>query len=261
LQDFRFNLYPQWWLFPLLSIVITLAGLIVGFLFMGLIRGQQHRLQFLSLVTFQNSGYLPLALIAALLPPEQASPMFIYLFLFLLGFNLVIWSLGVYLLTFQRAQKFELGSLFSPPVIATILGLAVIALGGNKFIPALILRPLRQVADCTLPLALFVVGGSLASIQLKHIDKKAVSLMILAKMLILPLAGLWVIIKLKVPYLLGLLLILELAVPPATSLTVIIRHYKKEDLLISQGVLLANIVSLLTLPVFLSLYFTLAVIK
>ncbi len=261
IKDFSFTLYPDWWVFPLISIAITIAGLIAGALFVGLIKGTGHKLQFLSLVTFQNSGYLPLALVAALLPKEKTDAMFIYLFLFLLGFNLVMWSVGVYMLTFVKTKRFELGSLFSPPVIATIFSLGFISLGLNKFVPEVVLKPLRMVGDCTLPLAMLVVGGNLAEINLVRIDKKAICLLTLAKMVILPLLGLWLIVKLGLPELMGLLIIIQLAMPPATSLSVIIRHYKKEDLLISQGIFFSHIISLLTLPLFLSLYFMRAMLK
>lgn len=260
-KDFRFDLYPDWWIFPLLSLLITVAGLLLGYIFIVFIKGDQRKMQFLSLITFQNSGYLPLALIAALLPKEKIDTMFIYLFLFLLGFNLIIWSFGVYMLSLRERKKFELGSLFSPPVIATLVSLVIVFFGINKFIPDTVLKPLRLVGDCTLPLAMFVVGGSLAPIHLKHIDKKAILLMVLAKLVILPLLGLWLITKFNLPQLIGLLIIMQLAVPPATSLSVIARHYKKEDLLISQGIFFGHIVSLVTLPLFLSLYFTLVMIK
>jgi predicted permease len=260
-KDFSFTLYPDWWVFPLISTVITILGLIVGVLFLGIIPGRQQKAQFLSLITFQNSGYLPLALVAALLPKDKQNPMFIYLFLFLLGFNLVIWSVGVYMLTFSRAKKFELGSLFSPPVIATAFSLAFVFLGLNRFISDALLKPLRMAGDCTLPLAIFVVGGNLAEIHLRRIDKKALFFMLLAKLIILPLLGVALLTKFKLPALTGLLVIMQLAMPPATSLSVIARHYKKDDLLISQGIFFGHILSIITIPVFLSLYFALCVIK
>ncbi len=260
-KDFKFNLYPNWWSFPLLSLVINLFGLITGLLFIGFIRGEQHRIQFLSLTTFQNSGYLPLVLVAALLPKEKMDVMFIYIFLFLLGFNLVIWSGGVYMLTFTRAKRFEMGSLFSPPVIATIFTLVLIYFGLDKFVPEGLMKPLRMAGECTLPLAMFVIGGSLAQIKLRHIDKKVMFYMSLAKLIILPLLGLWLVVQLKLPELLGLLIIMQLAMPSATSLTLITRHYKKEDLLISQGVFLGHIFSIISIPLFLSLYFALIMIK
>jgi len=260
-KGFSFMLYPNWWVFPLLSIAITAAGLTVGLLFSGFIQGQQHKLQFLSLVTFQNSGYLPLALIAALLPQDKAGPLFIYLFLFLLGFNLIVWSLGVYMLTFSTAKRFELGSVFSPPVIAAVFSLIFIFLGLAKFVPDTVIRPLKMVGDCTLPLAMFVVGGNLAQIHLRQIDKKAIFFITLAKLVILPMVGFGLILKFKLPELMGLLIIMQLSVPSATSLSLIIRHYKKEDLLISQGVFFSHILSLVSLPLFLSLYFALFMVR
>ncbi|MDD5611026.1 MAG: AEC family transporter [Candidatus Omnitrophica bacterium] len=255
-KDFSFDLYPNWWLFPLLSIVITVAGLLLGYAFGWPVKGANRKAQFVSLITFQNSGYLPLAMFSVILPPEKASTALTYLFLFLLGFNLVIWSFGVYLLSLHENKKFAPASLFSPPVAAILFSLILVFFGVNKFIPQVVLRPLEMVGECTLPLALFVVGGSLALIELKHVEKRAMCLMVLAKLIILPALGLFLAVKLRLPQLLGLLIVMQLAVPPATSLSVIVRHYKKEDLLISQGVFIGHLISLVTLPLFLSLYFS-----
>jgi len=261
-KDFRFERYPNWWVFPLLSLLITACGLVCGLLFVKFIKGATpNRLQFLSLVAFQNSGYLPLALVNALLPKADASVMFIYIFLFLLGFNLLMWSAGVYMLTFSRAKKFEMGSFFSPPVITTLFSLVFIFFGLYKFVPQFVIRPMRMLGDCTLPLALIVVGGNLGQISLKKIDKRTLFFAVLAKMIILPLAGLWVLAQLGIPELMGLLILIQLAMPPATSSSLIISHYRKEDLCISQGIFFGHILSLITLPLFLSLYFSLVMIK
>jgi hypothetical protein len=261
IKGFRFDLYPDWWIYPILSLFITISGLILGCLFIGFIKGKHRRLQFLSLVAFQNSGYLPLSLIAALLPKDKADTMFIYLFLFLLGFNLIVWSFGVYLLSFYENKKFEIRNLFSPPVIATIIALAAVFFNLNSFFPDTLIKPLKIIGDCTLPLAMLVVGGSLSTIHPRHIDKKAMLYLILAKLIILPALGLWLVMKFHLKELIGLLILIELAVPPATSLSVITRHYKKEDLLIGQGILIGHVASIVTLPLFLSLYFIFNMIK
>lgn len=253
IQGFKFSLKPAWWIFPLTSLAITVLGLIVGSAFAGFIKRGEHKRQFLSLVAFQNSGYLPLALAAALLSPEETNLMFIYIFLFLLGFNLVMWSLGVYFLSYQRSKKFELGSLFSPPVVATIFTMALVGLGVNRFVPELILKPLRMVGDSTLPLAMLVVGGGLGLIQIQRVEFKPVVLLILAKLLILPLLGLLFIRRFSLPQPFSLLLIMQLAMPSATSPSLIITRYNREDLLISQGILITHLVSLVTIPLFLSL--------
>jgi len=261
IRDFSFQLYPNWWIFPLISVAISLLGLGLAALFSGVIKGEQHKMQFLCLSAFQNSGFLPLALVAALFLPDKKDILFIYLFLFLLGFNLIIFSLGVYLLSFHKDKKFELGSLFSAPVVATSLTLILIFLGWSRFIPDALLRPLNMVGECTLPLAMLVVGGNLAQISLARIDKPAMSLMVLIKLLMMPLLGLLVCIYFKLPEMLSILVILQLAMPPATTPSVILRHYKREDLLVSQGIFVGHILSVITIPVFLSLYFAQVMLK
>lgn len=256
--NFKFGLYPNWWVFPLLSVLITVVGLLVGWSLLGFIRGKQTRRQFVSLIAFQNSGYLPLALIGALLQGEQGDTLFVYLFLFLLGFNLLMFSLGAYILTSHEKKQFEFKKLFSPPVVATLFSLLLIFFGLEKFVPAAVIHPLRITGECTLPLAMFVVGGNLAQINLKHLEKRAILLVLLAKLIILPLFGLWVVLNFNLPELISLLIIIQLAVPSAASSSVIISHYKKEDLLISQGIFMSHFFSILTLPLFLSLYFYLS---
>ena len=49
--------------------------------------------------------------------------------------------------------------------------------------------------------------------------------------------------------------------PPAANLSVIIRSYKKDDLLISQGIFFGHILSIVLLPVLLSLYFMFIMLK
>lgn len=254
ITKFSFALYPDWWIFSLASLVITALGLSAGFLFSQSLKDVQEKREFISLVGFQNSGYLPLSLLGWLLPKEQLSVMLIYLFLFLLGFNLVIWSWGVYFLSARKLKHFSLGSLFSPPVIATLLGFAFISLKINWLIPKFILSPLEMLGNCSFPLAMIVVGAGLAELACaKPLNKNIMLKLILAKLVALPFLGLVFLSYFKLPYWMGLLIILELAMPSANSLAVIVKRYSQEERIISQGIFITHIVSLLTLPVFLAL--------
>lgn len=253
IADFRFDLYPHWWIFPLLGIGIIFLGVLVSGLFLWLIGDKESKRQFLSLVMFQNSGYLPLPLMAAYLTIPDSSTMFIYIFLFLTGFNLLMWSIGVHLLNYHPQKRFELTSLFSPPVIAVLVGLLFVALNWARFLPAVLLSPMSMLGDSTLPLALLVVGGNLASFKIKHIQIKPMLSLILAKLVIMPLIGLWIAAQFQLGHLLGLLLVTQLAMPSATSLSVITSGFQKKDILISQGIFITHLVSIVTIPIFLSL--------
>lgn len=262
IKDFSFEAYPHWWIFPLISLIVTLLGFFVGGAASFFVKGgAESKLQFLGLVSFQNSGYLPLVLVASLLQGAQRETMFIYIFLFLLGFNLIMFSFGVYLLTLTEKKRFEWITLLNPPVAVTLLGLMLIFFGLQKFIPDMIIKPLASLGECTLPLSVLIVGANIASIKLSSIDIRANVLMIAGKLILMPLVGLLFCMLSGVSQLLGLLIVLELAMPPATNLSVIISSYKRKDLLISQGVFFGNLASLITIPLFLSLYFAKVMIK
>jgi len=118
-----------------------------------------------------------------------------------------------------------------------------------------------MIGNCTLPLALMVVGGNIALVELKNINKKVLSVFLFGKLIILPALGLWIVLKLALPQLFGFLIIMQLAMPSATSLSVIVRRYNREDALISQGIFFSHIISLITIPLFLGLYLSLVVLK
>ena len=258
---FNFRLYPDWWLFPLASLAITALGLSVGYLFSLSLENAQGKREFICLVGFQNSGYLPLVLLNWIVPKEQLGQMLIYLFLFLLSFNLVIWSWGVYFLSAHKLRQFSLASFLSAPVIAMLLGLGFVFLNIVRFLPQFILSPLAALGNCSFPLAMVVVGASLAELyNLKGVESKAAASngailkLVLAKLIVLPLLGLLFIKHFKITYLVGLLIILELAVPSATNLAIISRRYSQKDEIISRGIFISHIASLITLPLALAAF-------
>lgn len=255
LRDFNFQRFPDWWLFPVISFGLTLLGLALGYLFLKTDKSLSTKNEFLGLIAFQNSGYLPLALATTILPLAEAKQMFIYIFLFLLGFNALIWSFGVHLLSRHKEKKFEFASLFTPPLLATLVALLFIFLKAESFIPEIVLRPLAMIGNCTIPLGLMVVGGSLAFVSAKtEIKKKALINLGLAKLIILPALVFLLLIWIRPPRLIGLLLLMQAAMPSATSLSIIAKRYAGDCDFINQSILWTHLLGLITIPLFLSLF-------
>lgn len=254
IQRFNFEAYPHWWIFPVMSFGITLTGFLVGRLMLFCLRGTSSGKEFVSLVAFQNSGYLPLLLVATMFSPNEAQELFISIILFLIGFDLVFWSFGVWFLTKQKVKKFELVNFLASPLGAILLSLLLISLGAQKFIPQTFLKPVKMFGDCALPLAMMVVGGNLAQIKITDGNRKDVFWVILAKLIILPSLALVFTVGLHIKGFIGFLIVLEAAVPSATSLSVVSRYYKIEDKLINQGIFFTYMASLVTIPVFLIAY-------
>ncbi len=255
---FSFGEFKLWWIFPLTAVLMIFVSFILAGLVTKLLRIRENLLEFKSLVSFQNSAYLPLALCSALLKPEEANVAIIYILLFLMGFNFLIWSWGVAILK----SKDKTGKTFwlkflSPPFIATLVALFLVALGVNKFIPEVVTKPLKMMGDSTVPLGLFVVGAALADFKIKGKIGRGILALASVKLIIIPLAFLGSIRLLNLPYLISLIILLQAAMPSATSLLVIARVYGENDEYISQGILITHLFAFLTIPLFLFLFFRL----
>lgn len=255
-QHFSFQKYSDWWMFPLLSFLITAINLLVarGMLFFKQDGDGKHKNDFLALAGFQNGGWIPLLLVAALFTGESQSTLFVYIFLFIIGFDLTLWSLSVCLLASRKISEIRLRQVLNPPLLTTLFTLGLIAVGLHKLIPETLFLPVKMFGDCSMPLAMIVVGGNLAKTRMRDINKKDITLLVLAKLIIVPSVALLVISGLKVEFLLGFFILLETAVPSAVSLSVISRHFRGENSFINQGIFIGHIVSVVTIPLFLTLY-------
>ncbi len=256
-ERFSFTLYPDWWLYPLLSLLVTAVGYACGLLVLFLDKSsRRNKDEFLAIAAFQNSGYLPLPLVASLLAPDAAKVMFIYIFLFLLGFNMTIFSLGVFLLAPKtKDYRFNFKHMFNPPVIATLLALACVFFKINRILPNFVLSPIEMLGRAAIPLSILVVGGNLASIKAKPASNfKSISYVLALKLFIVPLIFLGFIILVRPQPLVGLLLMLQAAMPSATFLSVISRGLNHQDHLISQAIFYSHIAGILTISLFLALF-------
>lgn len=116
------------------------------------------------------------------------------------------------------------------------------------------MKPVKMFGDCALPMAVLVVGGNLAMIDIFTANKKEISLAVLGKLVVFPVLALLFVLFFNIPRFIGFLIVLEAAVPSANSLSVIARHHGINDTLINQGVFFTNVFSVITLPVFLTVY-------
>lgn len=84
-------------------------------------------------------------------------------------FNISAFTYGVIMIGYGNTKKtaFKLKSLLSPGIIASLL--AIIIYGFNISFPSLISNVIYTVGELTSPLAMIMVGASLASIKLNEI--------------------------------------------------------------------------------------------
>ena len=253
-NHFSFSVYQNWWIFPLISFGVTLGGFLIGWLTAQCFKNIPFQKEFIALTGFQNSGFIPLMLVATMFTGELAQKLYIYIFLFLVGFDLVMWSFGVWFLTKSKSAKFDLTNLLYSPFTAIVISLLLVLFGWNQAIPEVLKTPIKMFGDCALPMAVFVVGGNLAMIDIFSSNQREIILAMLSKLVFFPLLAFLFVLTFHIDKFIGFLIILQAAVPSANSLSVIARRHQIDDQFLNQGIFFTNIASIITLPVFLTLY-------
>lgn len=253
-QSFDFQKFPEWWAFPLLSVAVIFVGYGVSGAFLFLHKGCREKNHFRALVSFQNSGYIPLLLVASIFSGEDRERLFVYIFLIIVGFDFAIWSFGTWLLTSHRETHVQWRNLFNPPLVTIVVTLALISVGLHKLLPGFIFKPVKMFGECALPVAMIVAGGNLALTRLKDVRRRSIGLLLLAKLVAMPTLALMAAVLWRLPYLVGFLLVLEAAVPSAVTLSVMCRHFKVDNQFINQGIFWDSVVGVVTIPIFLTLY-------
>ncbi len=252
-QHFSFREYPLWWKLPLLYFAMAFAALGLAW-FVGFGLKDQRKNEFLALVGFANCGNIPLVVVAALFSGQTAHTLYIYIVLYIIGANLLIWSLAVWLLLKGHKTKVDFKKILNPPLLTTLLTMILVGVGAEHYIPQVILKPIEMLGNCALTIAMFTVGGGLANISFRQIEFGPAALVVLTKMIIFPLLALIFVLSFKINGLIGFLIVLQAAVPSAVTLSLIKRYYNLEEDFVSEGVFVTHLASIVTIPIFLTVY-------
>ncbi len=254
INNFKVSQFKNFWIYPILSSLIIGLSFLVAYIDLPRKSDFKEKREFLAAITFSNAGYLPLVLIAALFSDYMASRLFIYLFLFLFGFNLIIWSFGVSLLAPNKKGFGNLSQFFSAPVIAIIAGMVVVFLK-IRIIPVPLQKSIGMLGACTLPLAMIVTGGNLSLIKIQNIfSNKQLQTVILMRLILVPALAFFLLLILKIDPLAKFIFLLQAAMPTAVSLSVICRTFGLKGELANQAIFWTHIFLIITLPFFLIIF-------
>ncbi|MFH2145126.1 MAG: AEC family transporter [Candidatus Omnitrophota bacterium] len=244
-----------WWIYPILGIGVSGAGILISKLFLFFDKSIENKKEFIALVCFQNCGYLPLVLVRNIFPAIIADALFVNIFLFIQGFNLIFWSFGMNLLSGEKKSGYHLKAMVNAPFITLIISLLIAGFGWKALVPRVLLRSCVFLGECTLPIALLVLGAILAeSLAVKIESKRFLYKVVLLKMIVMPLAAIAVLKVFKSIDLMSFVILIECAMPSALNLSVVAYHKKSAYQLISQGVLFTHLAGLFTIPALITLF-------
>ena len=255
ITHFSFTEYDYWWILPLSAIAFCLVGMIMGMVVYRFLKGFRSRREFICACAFQNCGYLPMNLILFSFAGMMRDRLLIYMFLFILGFNILMWSLVPLFLSGRLRSGFKMRIFLNPPVVATVFSLIWIAFMGRGSMPPLVMDPMRQLGQAAFPLAMLTLGAYLHMYQAHNPqDKKALIACMITKLLLFPALVLMVFILVPFNSDYKFFLFLQSIMPAAVSLVVIGSYTNSDNKFFSSSVFYTHVAAIFSIPLWLTVF-------
>ncbi|MDD4526705.1 MAG: hypothetical protein PHF25_01555 [Candidatus Margulisbacteria bacterium] len=182
-----------------------------------------------NMLAFQNAGFLTLPIIAAMPNSEHLK---VLLFMYMIGFNLSVFSIGAMVLSEKRNYR----GMFNLPFFASVLPIILVFIGfGGVKMPALLLLE-DFLGLLLIPGALFFFGGVIrhSMIGKKSVFSGDMLRIILIKYLFFPATTLLLIYFFKFDKLVAILLIIQSLMPPAVNLILLPSSDEDKDQMSAQ---------------------------
>jgi malate permease and related proteins len=200
------------------------------------------------MIIFSNIGFMGLPLISAIFGDSAL----LYATVFFVPYNLLIYTYGERLIHHPDGKggrlTASLKKALNPGVIACVAAVTIYLTGVR--VPDVIASPVEYLSNLTAPLSMMVIGASLAGVKVKEFFTDGRMLAFSAvKMLALPIA-LCLLLRLVIGngVLLGVCVVMT-AAPVGSMTAMMAQEFGGEYRLISKGVALTTILSVVTIPI------------
>jgi len=218
----------------------------------GLREGKVRR-TFALACSIQNYGYLPIPIMAVILP---RSDLLGVLFIYSLGVELVLWTLGVWLM--NPKSHGALRNMFNPVVLSIFAGLALNLIpwhewsgGGGAWLLTSVQRAVHLLGECAVPIGLLLVGATLYDLVSKpgwHGAPGAALGGVAMRLVVLPLTMLGALALLPASQEFRHVIAVQAAMPAAVFPMIIARRYGGDEATAMRVIVITTLVSLFTIP-------------
>ena len=231
------------WVFVLACAAMALSGFVALFFFRR--EAAQRRSVLTSMAMVSNCGFMGFPVITAALGEEAL----IYAVIYVAAFQLICWTLGAYVFGGRSAMR--PGELFRNPSLLAVLGGLVLFLTGWR-LPGFVNDGLSMMGSVTTPVAMFVIGSNLVGLTPAHLSDRPMLTACGLRLVAAPL----MVLLLRLTSLSGLVvnsLFLCTAMPCAALTAMMAELYQADSVLASRGVAVSTALSMVTVPLLLSL--------
>ena len=171
----------------------------------------------------------------------------LYVSVFMVFDQLMLWTLGVKLTTPTRSGGFELKKLINPATVAILIGMLLMLTGVR--IPALLDTGLQKIGATASPLAMIYIGGIFAELPLKkYLKELSLYGIVLVRMLLAPLLMFFVLGFFPVSAEIRLAMALITGMPTMTAVVMMANASGMDGEYALGGVFITTLCGIVTLP-------------
>ena len=203
------------------------------------------------MLNYSNLGFMGIPIISTIYGGEYV----LHVSIFMMTFNLSLFSYGVYLLsrdsapgTENKASGFSVKKLLSPGILSAFLAIGIYLL--DIRLPQHAVSLFSTVGATTTPLAMIVIGSTLAGVKFSAVfTDKELYLFSFLKLLILPVITFFVLrFFIKDRTLLEISTILS-GCPIAGNVSMLCMEYNRDVTLVSKGICISTLLSMISIPI------------
>ena len=205
---------------------------------------RNRRSEYTCMLIYSNLGFMGIPVANAVLGKEAI----LYISIFMAIFNISIFSYGIILLGGTGGGKLQFKKMINPGTVSAVA--AVLLYLGSISIPTLLLEPITAMGNTTTPLAMMVIGASLANGKVRDLfTEKSMILFTVLRLLGLPLLA-WVVCQILgvQDRLLAGALILISGMPVASNTVMLCTELNRDGDYIAKGLLISTLASVVTIP-------------
>ena len=236
----------------IVGVIIFIVLPILGFIIVKIMKVPTHQQGlYIFMTMFSNIGFMGFPVMKSIFGNEAVFLTAIFNMLF----NLLVFTVGIVFMNYHSTAKIKMNArqLLSPGVISSLIALLIYLT--EIQVPDVIASTITMVGDITTPIAMMLIGSTLATIPLKEVfNEIRVYPFTILKQIIIPIIAYPVLsFFIQDPLILGVSLIM-IAMPVGNIAVLFATEYQKDVALAAKTVFMTTLLSIITIPVIVALF-------
>ena len=230
------------------AVVYYIVLIAVSMILPRLMKARRSDMKFYKMLSiYGNIGFMGIPLISAVMGGTAV----IYLSIFIIIFNLLIYTYGVKVITSDSEddkRQFEWKRMCNPGTIASLTAIVIVLT--NASVPAILNDTVQYIGGGTTFLSMLVIGMALAQIPFKELfTERKLYVFVVLRYLLLPIVVAFCLKPIMHNQMLLGVIVLTLALPAANLPLMLAEQYEVDTKLLAKGIILTTLLSVVTVTV------------